>query len=284
MSQHLCGMFKSTEGAAVVHLMRRSRMISHLLVETRALTKIHLLAQKLEAGGRLSENTTEVWWYGIASVDSGVVILQNINVLMSACYTPSDEPGDEMVTLLAEQATLNVSSSDSKNTSIRSMFVFGVLHSNNKNQTVGSSFIPSYSPKFTLACREHGVQNAMYIEYACHSQENEETTPPIHLEKPRTLNGLLSAQVFDIGRGIRYFTHLAQCFYPPQSLAERSAFVSEFLSHVAVSKAPPETGAYEDELKKHSSLRPSQRRLLKGRDMNERNIENGDSGGIDREE
>jgi len=277
-------MFRSTEGVEVVRLMGRTRLVSHLLLESRAITKIQLIVQRLEAGGRLSENTTEVWWFGTASLDNGVATLQTINVLMSAHYTPSDEPDSVIVDLLAEHAALCSSSPSSNHGADNSVFVFGAIHSNCNNRTISSSFLRLYSSKFAQECREVGVQTAIYVEYDALENKNEETSPSDR-EKFETLNDMLRAQVFDIKKGVRYHSHVMPCYYPPQSIAERNAFVSEFLSHVEVRKAPEGHTAYEDELKKLlASLRPHQRRLLRGRSIEEIEGGNSESGGIDREE
>jgi hypothetical protein len=256
-----------------------------LLLESRAVAKIHLIAQRLKNGGRPSDNTTEVWWFGVAAVEGRVAILQRINVLMSACYHPSDDPDIGMLDLLAKRAAVYSGPSGLNQSSFGSVFVFGVIHSNIKNRTIGSSLVPAYCPQFTLACREVGVQNAVYVEYDEQMFQNEDEDSPLRAEEQTRQNQLLRAHVFDIVRGVRYFSHMSQCFYPPQSIAERRAFVEEFLSHVEVRRAPQQNGNYEEELKRLlSSLPPHQRRLLKGQDLEENNDTDNESGEIDREE
>jgi hypothetical protein len=236
-------------------------------------------------GGRLSENTTEVWWFGLATLDNGVAIIQSINVLLSACYTPSDEPDTSILGLIAERASLYSRESNSSDRAIESVFVFGCIHSNIKNRTIGSSFFPFYYQQFTLACRDRGVQNAIYIEYNRKEQESEESQFLTTDESPIDLIQLINAHVFDIARGVRYLSHVSMCYHPPQSTAERHAFVTEFLSHIEVRKDPQKNQCSEEELERLLSTLPRhQHRVLRGRTFNSQKDGMNELGWIDKEE
>jgi hypothetical protein len=290
MSQHLCGMFSSSEGVEVMHLMRHKGLINrlpinHLLIELRAISKLHLMAQKLLKRGSLSENTTEIWWFGLAALDNGVAVLESVNVLLSVRYTPSDKPDSSVLGLIAERAALYTNEAIANGSAYEPLFVFGCVHSNNKNRSIGSSFFPSHCQQFVLACRELGMQSAIYIEYTGHLQQSEEGAFPVNHKNSTALIELIDAQVFNIARGIRYFPHVSICYYPVQSIAERRAFVTQFLSHVEVIKPPHENASYEEELKRLlASRNPDQRRLLRGRELDNGEDGTNESGGIDREE